>query len=165
MAGIIPKNPILAIVTIAPSAIAASSPAAVAVTYCFGVPRARACSETREQEGHFIPTGVSRMQAVQIGWPHAAQDTRVSRRGWWTQCRTDCAMLLRVSRGGVSLLPPWGQTAGPACGVCFRAGNSRGVEGVTQGMESDHRKVIIIGSGPAGLTAALYWARANLAPL
>lgn len=32
-------------------------------------------------------------------------------------------------------------------------------------MEKEHHKVIILGSGPAGLTAAIYTARANLTPL
>ena len=32
-------------------------------------------------------------------------------------------------------------------------------------MESNHHKVIIVGSGPAGLTAAIYTARANLSPI
>src|SRR4028119_694216 len=32
-------------------------------------------------------------------------------------------------------------------------------------IEKQHRKVVILGSGPAGLTAAIYAARANMKPL
>src|SRR5207245_9720408 len=71
----------------------------------------------------------------------------------------------RVSRGGLPPPKPW--TKPPARSATYASG-----PGIPEAwkefyadMENEHRKVIVIGSGPAGLTAALYSARANLSPL
>jgi len=56
------------------------------------LPRARACSGILAHDGHFMPTGVSRMQSVQIGDPQTEQDTRVAVRGWLTQVCAVCGI-------------------------------------------------------------------------
>src|SRR5687767_12140539 len=45
------------------------------------------------------------------------------------------------------------------------AADCAGLPGLCRRTNTMHRNVVIIGSGPAGLTAALYAARANLEPL
>jgi thioredoxin reductase (NADPH) len=47
----------------------------------------------------------------------------------------------------------------------LREGEQKGPKGTMEERQLTHFKVIILGSGPAGLTAAVYTARANLAPL
>src|SRR6185295_10150433 len=51
---------------------------------------------------------------------------------------------------------PTGQKCTPSCGICHTGFSI---------MNSKHAKVLILGSGPAGYTAAVYAARANLDPV
>jgi thioredoxin reductase (NADPH) len=62
--------------------------------------------------------------------------------------------------GGISMIPGGASDAVPAMGVPVPGAETPG----TSGSRTESR-VLVIGSGPAGLTAAIYAARANLEPI
>ena len=103
---------------------------------------------------------------VAAGRPgHRLRSPRRHRRGRrsWCCCRSPIVRLLvDPDRPGLD------RRSDPGRDVLdrrHRAAGAAAARGRSERDMSDHHDVVIIGSGPAGLTAAIYAARANLAPL